>query len=154
MSLVHTSPVTGGAQTGFTSPTYTIALDRAPSPLAVQYAVTAIGGTQVGVDVSSGSRPFTYTFTKPAVVRSLPPVDASGVVRNVPRNTYTWLFRKGVTPLSGQQSIPAQARLQIEVPAGADLADAAGLRALTSLMIGVLNQNSAGLGDTLISNVV
>jgi hypothetical protein len=104
MSFTLTSPITGGAQTGFTSPTYTIATDTAPSNTGKQYAVSAIGGTQTGVDAaSSPSRPFTVTLSRPAVLRQLPAVDPlTGVLRNVPKNSYKILVRKGVTPLAGK----------------------------------------------------
>jgi hypothetical protein len=49
MSISVTSPITGGAQTGLTSPTYTVVTDTAPpgNP-GKQVAVTALGGTQAG----------------------------------------------------------------------------------------------------------
>lgn len=39
--MALTSPVTGSAQTGFTSPTYTITADKFPGNNGVQYAITA-----------------------------------------------------------------------------------------------------------------
>jgi len=84
MSLALSSPVNGGAQTGFTSPTYTIVVDTAPTNSGKQYAVSAIGGTQVGVDASSTpSRPFTITLSRPAVLRTLPAVNpVTGILPN------------------------------------------------------------------------
>lgn len=156
MSFTVTSPVTGGAQTGFTSPTYTIAADTAPTSAGKQYAVTAIGGTQAGVDAaSSPSKPFTVTLSRPQVLRALSPIDpVTGVLRSVPRNSYTINVRKGVVPLSGQSPVVLLAKLSIDVPAGADLADAANVRAAMSLLIGTLNQISASLGDTLVTGVI
>jgi hypothetical protein len=40
------------------------------------------------------------------------------------------------------------------MPAGADLADPSNAKALVSLMVGALNQQSAGLGDMLVSGVL
>jgi len=156
MSLTLTTPITGGAQTGFTSPTYTIAADTAPTSAGKQYAVTAIGGTQAGVDsASSVSRPFTVTLSRPASLKSLGPVDpVTGALRSVPRNTFTIIVRKGVTPLAGQSPVVLLAKLTIDVPAGADIADAANLRAAISLLAGSLSQVSSGLGDTIISGVI
>ena len=156
MSFSVSSPVTGGAQTGFTSPTYTIAADTAPTSAGKQYAVTAIGGTQAGVDAaSSPSKPFTVTLSRPQVLRALSPIDpVTGVLRSVPRNSYTINVRKGVVPLSGQSPVVLLAKLSIDVPAGADLADAANVRAAMSLLIGTLNQISASLGDTLVTGVI
>jgi hypothetical protein len=157
MSFTLTTPITGGAQTGFTSPTYTIAVDNAPTGVAgKQYAVTAIGGTQTGVDAtSSPSRPFTVTLSRPLVLRSVGVVDpVTGALRSVPRNSYKIIVRKGTTPLAGQAPVTLNATLQIDVPAGADLADAANVRAALSLLIGSLNSISASIGDTLVTGVI
>lgn len=156
MSFTLTTPVTGGAQTGLTSPTYTIAADTAPTSSGKQYAVTALGGTQTGVDsTSSPSRPFTVTLSRQAVLSALSAVDpVTGTLRSVPRNKYTVLVRKGVTPLAGQAPVPLLAKLEISVPAGADSADAANVRAAMSLLIGSLNQISASIGDTLVTGVI
>lgn len=156
MSFTLTTPVTGGAQTGLTTPTYTIAADTPPTPSGKQYAVTALGGTQTGVDsTSSPSRPFTITLERPAVLRSLPPVNgATGILPNVPRNTYKVRVRKGVTPLAGQAAQVMQMTCMLEIPAGADIADAPNVRAGLSLLIGALNQISASIGDTLVSGVI
>lgn len=156
MSLSVTSPVTGGAQTGFTSPTYTIAADTPPTSAGKQYAVTAIGGTQAGVDASSSpSRPFTITLSRPPVLRTLQAVDpVTGVLRSVPRNSYKILVRKGVTPLAGQAAANLFMTCTLDIPAGADTADAPNVRAALSLMIGSLNQISASIGDTLVTGVI
>jgi hypothetical protein len=47
-----------------------------------------------------------------------------------------------------------QIRTEIEVPAGADAADPANVRAALSLMIGALNQISASIGDTAVTGVI
>lgn len=156
MSFSLTSPVTGGAETGFTSPTYTLATDTAPSNTGKQYAVSAIGGTQTGVDSSSSpSRPFTVTLSRPAVLRQLPAVNAAtGILPSVPRNTYTIVVRKGVTPLAGQASQVALATCKIDVPAGSDSADPANIRAMLSLLVGSLNSISASIGDTCVTGVI
>jgi hypothetical protein len=154
--LTITSPVTGGAQTGLTSPTYTLVADKPPAgAVGYQYAVSAIGGTQSGVDTtSSPSRPFTITTTRPGVLRTLSAVDpVTGVLRSVPRNTYTIRTRKGVTPLAGQSAVPAQAVTSIEIPAGADVADAPNVRAMLSLHMGALAQISAEIGNTAVTGV-
>jgi hypothetical protein len=156
MSFTLTSPVTGGAQTGLTSPTYTVVTDTAPTNAGKQYAVTALGGTQAGVDAaSSPSRPFTVTLSRPAVLRQLPAVDpATGVLRQVPRNTYKILVRKGVTPLAGQAAQVLTLGCSLDIPAGADVADPANVRASLSLLIGALNQISASIGDTVVTGVI
>jgi len=156
MSFTLTSPITGGAQTGFTSPTYTLATDTAPSNTGKQYAVSAVGGTQAGVDTSSSpSRPFTITLSRPASLRALPAVNgATGVLPSVPVNVYKIVVRKGVTPLAGQAARTALAEVQLSIPAGSDSADAPNLRAMLSLLIGSLNSISASIGDTATTGVI
>jgi hypothetical protein len=156
MSFTLTSPVTGGAQTGFTSPTYTVAVDTAPTSAGKQYAVTAIGGTQTGVDAtSSPSKPFTVTLSRPTVMKTVGSIDpVTGALRSVPRNSYKIIVRKGVLPLAGQPASVLNATLTIDVPAGSDIADPANVRAALSLLIGSLNSISASIGDTLVSGVI
>lgn len=150
-----TSPVTGSAQTGLTTPTYTIVTDTAPDSNGRQHAVTALGGTQTGVDVHSVARPFTVTFVRPKVLKTLGnPNPVTGVVSNVPTNVYKVITRKGTTPLAGQPSKNLLITTIIEVPAGSDLADPANIRAALSLHVGILSQQSAGAGDTAVSGLM
>lgn len=155
MAFAPTSPVTGAAQTGLTSPTYTIASDVAPDINGKQYAVTALGGTQTGVAVHSVSSPFTLTFFRPKAYKALSSVDpVTGQLRNVPMNVFKIIARKGVIPLAGQPSSTMRATLTLEVPAGADSADSEDIRACLSALIGTLSQQSAGIGDTVVTGVV
>lgn len=154
MAFAPSSPVTGGPQTGLTSPTYTLVGDTAPDSNGKQYAITALGGTQTGVNVHAVSNPFTVTFTRPKVTKALALPDANGVVRSVARNIYTCLTRKGVTPLAGQAFSTMLIRTEMSIPAGADSADSANVRAGLSLHIGTLWQVSAGIGDTTINAVL
>lgn len=149
MSYNPTSPLPGGSQTGFTSPTYTLTLDNAPERNGVQHAITAKGGTQPAtVDVHSVSRPFTVTTMKPKVFKSLGRVNpVTGQLGSVPRNIWRITSRKGVTPLAGQASVNAVIRTIVEIPAGADTADPDNIRALLSLHAGVLWDQSNELGD-------
>lgn len=156
MAISVSSPITGGAQTGFTSPTYTVTPDVAPpgNP-GEQVAVTALGGTQVGVTAHSVASPFTINFTRPANPRVLgTPNPVTGVVSSVPSNTYKVIVRKGVLPLAGQPFKVLNLTLTADVPAGADTADPANIRAAYSAMIGVLQQQSAGIGDLAINGVL
>lgn len=155
MTIALTSPVTGAAQTGFTSPTYTLTADTAPDINGKQYAVTALGGTQTGVTAHSVASPFTITFVRPKVFRSLGKANpTTGVVKDVPRNTYKCIVRKGVTPLAGQTYQNLQVTIIMDVPAGSDTADAANVRAALSLAFGATWQQPAGIGDTLISGIL
>lgn len=155
MAFSLTSPITGSAQTGLTSPTYTHVADVAPDSNGKQVAVTALGGTQTGVTAHSVASPFTLTFWKDKVSKVLgSPNPTTGVIANVPRNRYKLITRKGVLPLAGQPYVPMLITTSIEVPAGADTADSANVRAALSAHIGALSQQSAGIGDTANSGIV
>jgi hypothetical protein len=155
MSFTLTSPVTGGAQTGFTSPTYTIVSDTAPDNNGKQVAVSAIGGTQSGVTIHSVASPFTITFARPKSFKVLAaPNPVNGRLSNVPRNVYKCITRKGVTPLVDQPATTMIVTTTIEVPAGADTYDAANVKAALAAHIGALYQQSAGIGDTTLSGVL
>jgi hypothetical protein len=155
MSFTLTSPVTGAAQTGFTSPTYTHVTDVAPDINGKQVAVTALGGTQTGATIHSVASPFTTTFTRPKSFKALgKPNPVTGLVASVPRNVYKLITRKGVLPLAGQPYATMLITTIIEVPAGADTADAANIRAGLSMHIGSLSQQSAGSGDSAVSGII
>lgn len=155
MAFSLTSPLTGGAQTGFTSPTYTHAGDIAPDVNGKQVAVTALGGTQTGVTVHSVASPFTVTIIRPKAFKTLAPVvPGTGLLPSVPKNSWKVIVRKGVTPLAGQPASVMLVKMEIDVPAGADTADAPNVRAAISAAVGALSQQSAGLGDTLVSGIV
>lgn len=149
------SNITGTAQTGLTSPTYTVTADTAPDINAKQHAVTALGGTQTGVDVHSVAKPFTVTIFRPKNLKVLNVVNpVTGALDSVGRNVYTILTRKGVLPLAGQANQVMIVRTVIEVPAGADTAEPEDIRACLSAHFGALSQQSSGIGDTVVSGVL
>lgn len=155
MAISLPASITGGAQTGFTTPGYTTTVDTPPDVNSKQVAVTAISGTQAGVDAHSVARPFTVTFSRPKQFQVLgKPNPVTGLIGTVPRNIYKLLTRKGVLPLAAQPSQVALIRSEIEIPAGSDVADAANLRAMISAHIGTLQSISAGLGDTVVNGVI
>lgn len=155
MSFGPSSPVTGGAQTGLTSPTYTLTADTAPNSSSEQYAITALGGTQTGVSANTVSSPFTLTMERPTNFRQIGVANPStGVISNIPNNVYKLRVRKGVEPASGQPIRNVIAELKISVPAGADTNDASSVRAALSCLIGALWSDSSGIGDVLIDGVL
>lgn len=154
MTLALTSPVTGGPQTGLTSPTYTIILGSAPDNNGVRYVVTALGGTQVGVSIAGASTPFDVTLVRPRNIAQLGVINPiNGLVSNVANNVWYVTTRKSVVPLSGQQPIVAVIQTRISAPAGSDAADAPNLRAMLSLHFGACWQASLGVGDSVITGI-
>lgn len=148
------SSTTGGAQTGFTSPTFTLVDDTAPVVNAKQKTVTALGGTQGSATANSASSPFTATFYKPAAVRPLPVANpVTGLRGQIPNNQYKLIIRKGGYAAAGVP-VTAIARLTIDVPAGMDSYNPDEIRALASILVGLLTEESADLGDTLVTGVL
>jgi hypothetical protein len=155
MTISVTSPITGSAQTGLTAPTYSLTADTPPSPNAKQNAVTALGGTQTGVTTHSVASPFTITAVRPLVFKLLALVNpVTNVLKNVPKNAFKIITRKGVIPLAGQAPQVMLISTTIDLPAGADLADPANVRAALSAHIGALSQQSAGIGDTAVTGIL
>lgn len=155
MSFNPSTPVTGGSQTGFTSPTYTLTADIAPSPNGKQYAVTAVGGTQVGVDTHSVSKPFTLSFFRPATLKTLPSANPiTGVIKSIPNNVYKLITRKGASPAVNQNALVPRITTTIEVPAGTDTYEPEEIKAMISLHAGALWAQSSGIGDSCISGII
>lgn len=155
MAFSPSSPVTGAAVTGLTSPTYTITADVAPSINGKQFAVTALGGTQTGVDVNSVSKPFTLTFYRPAQLRSLPQANpVTGVIKDIPNNTYKLITRKGAMPSVNQVPRNVIITTTIEVPAGTETYEVEEVRAALSAHFGVGWAQASGIADTVASGVL
>jgi len=155
MSFAPGTPVTGAAVTGLTTPTYTLTTDVAPSINGKQYAVTALGGTQTGVDVNTVSKPFSITFFRPMNLRVLPQANpVTGVIKNVPLNSYKLITRKGVAPAANQNPITARITTIIDVPAGSDTYEPEDLRAMISAHFGVGWAQASGIADTILSGII
>lgn len=155
MSFTPSSPITGAAVSGLTSPTYTLVTDVAPSINGKQYAVSALGGTQTNVDINTVSKPFTMSFFRPAQLKVLPQANpVTGIVKNVPLNTYKLITRKGVQPAANQSLMVARITTIIEIPAGSDTYEPEELRAMISAHFGLGSAQASGIADTVISGVI
>lgn len=155
MSLPIGASITGGAQTGFTTPSYTMTADKAPDVNINQSAVTALGGTQTGVRVHSVSDPFTLAVSKPKNPRALPsPNPLTGKYGLIASNRYGIVVRKGTNFAANNAPAISYIRCYSDVVAGSDAYDAANVRAMVSLFVGFVNNGSAGWGDTLASGIL
>jgi len=148
--------ITGTAQSGFTTPGYTVTSDIYPGGVnGRQYAITAITGTQAGVRSHSVSDPFTIAFTRPGNAKALQtPNPVTGRYGTVPKNSYSVIGRKGVNFAANQAPEVALARSYWEIPVGSDSYDAPNIRALASAVIGALSQQSSGFGDLLCTSII
>ena len=153
MTVALTSPITGSAQTGFTSPTYTIVADKFPGVNGNQYAVTALGGTQAGANAATADKPFTISVERPSNIK-VQGVNSAGVTTSPGRNKYTVRTRKGMPAVTGQPALLALMETTISLPVGAETVSPAEIRAMVSAHLGALSQASAGLGDTLVTGVL
>lgn len=148
------SSTTGGAQTGFTSPTFTLVDDTPPALNAKQKTVSALGGTQGSATANSVNAPFTATFYKPAAVRQLPaPNPVSGLRGAIPNNQYKLIIRKGGNAAVGVP-VTAIVRITWDIPAGMETYNPDEVKAMTSFLVGILSEESADLGETLLTAVL
>lgn len=149
MSIALSSPVTGAAITGLTSPTYTVVPDSVPGVTKSWY-VSALGGTQTGVTPHSIASPFTISWKNPVSLVSPGVVDASGVLRSpIRRNRYELIVRKGGVPVSGQAARLSVVRVQFEVEAGVETNDPSQILAMLFAAFGATTQLLPGIKDTL-----
>lgn len=155
MPFAPASPATGATVTGLTSPTYTLLADTAPNINGKQYAVSALGGTQTSVDVNSVSKPFTISFFRPPVLRTLPQANpVTGVIKNVPINTYKFLTRKGAAPAVNQSIMVPKITTTIEVPAGVDTYEPEEIRAMISAHFGIGWAEASNISVTVLTGVL
>jgi hypothetical protein len=148
------SSTTGGAQTGFTSPVFTLVDDQAPALNAKQKTCTSIAGSGFTATANSISSPFTSTFYKPQALTRLPaPNPISGLRGSIPNNQWRWIVRKGGLCAAGVPGVIV-GRLTIDVPAGMDSYNPDEVRAFVSYLVGQLWEESADLGDSLVSGVL
>jgi len=154
MSIALTN-VTGGAQTGFTTPGYTVTADNSVDGNVKKWVVTALTGTQTGVRAHSVSDEFSFMFVKPRVMKTAPLFSTlNPAAAKVETNRYWIIIRKGGIPASGLNSVPQIIKIPIDVTAGVDSYDAPNMRAMVSMLVGALNQLSAGIGDTLANGIL
>lgn len=144
--------LTGADGTGLTSPTFTTSPMGGPKPGSLMSTVTALGGTQTGVEVNSASRPFTLTIEIDPV-QGLPPLNSNTGIptARVPRNRIRVRCRKGVDIVSGQPPQIAVFTAHAEVPAGADVVDPESVRSAWSAFVGLLKQRDNEIIDGLLA---
>ncbi|DAD52440.1 coat protein [ssRNA phage SRR5466725_1] len=136
-----TSPLTGAAQTGLTSPTFTLSADTAPTIAGKQFAISALGGTQTNVLANTIATPFTISLFKPAKIKAVPANSLlAGIQPNWPKNQNKLITRKSVNCTSIAQSI-LEIRTEFNIPAGAPVQDLVSIKSAISSHIGALQQD-------------
>lgn len=143
MALTVTSPLVGATTSYLTNPTYTLVEDRAPDPQnSKQFAVSALGGTQTGVSISTLNDPFTVTIVRPKSFKTLVVPSNGAPYQNVPKNTWKVITRKGLVFYGSSVTLksPITLTTEIPIPAGAETNDKVEIAAALSAHIGVLQQ--------------
>lgn len=146
------SSITGGTITGFTTPAFTQVDDTPPAINAKQKTVTALSGTLTAT-ANSASSPFTSTFYKPTAPKGLPTKNANGSRGAIPKNQYKLVIRKGGL-VDADTVETLVARLTIDVPAGMEVYSPNEVNAFVSYLVGLLNEESNDLAETLRTNVL
>lgn len=150
--------VTGSAQTGLTSPAFTILADQPPNAsTGKQWNISAYTGTGNLPRVHAISDPFTILFERPGVLKALTLAllnAVTGIYGKVPDNVYRVFTRKGVNIAANNLPRVAFVDCRISVPAGAEAYNPVDVRGMLSLFIGAITQVSAGLGDTTVSGTL
>jgi hypothetical protein len=144
MGIIAT-PVVGAAVTGLTTPGYPLTNDTSPpgSP-GIAYYVGSLTGTQTGVRSHSISSPFTCAMFRPLVAKTLgTPNPTTGIIPNVPSNTFGFTAVKGVAVAANQPYAKAYGKCSFSIPAGAETYDAVNVAALISFVGGVPFANGA-----------
>lgn len=155
MAFNPASPVTGAAVTGLTTPTYTLTASQAPGNNAKSFIVSALGGTQTGVNAHSIASPFKVTAWVPSVFKTIGKTNpVTGLLPAVPKNVVKIVAYKGMLPLAGQPYSVGMIEKNISIPAGADVADPANVKALMSFSCGLDWANAQGYADTVITGVL
>jgi hypothetical protein len=95
------------------------------------------------------------TFYRPPVLRTLPAANpVTGVVKNIGKNVYKLITRKGMQPAANQSSQVAVVTTIIEIPAGCDTYEPEDVKALLSCHFGAGYSNASGIADTCLSGIL
>lgn len=147
------SSTTGATVASYlTNPTYTLAAD-AQDANSKSYAVTALGGTQTNVRAHTAGDPFTASIRRFPYKAKPAANPVTGAYPNVPMNRKEIFVRKGLKIDSAGTIRVGNVRISIELPAGCETSDAVNVAAMASFSIGLLNEESADLVDTLITGL-
>lgn len=118
--------------------TYTFTSDLAMDSISRAYAVTTVGGTQVGVTTSTAEKPKQVIFKRPAQFKSPTAYNShSNRYGVVPKNHTRVIGRMGVG-LTAVQTEVMGIELNIGVPAGSVSYDEVNVRAGIAAFIGAL----------------
>lgn len=149
MSISLASPISGALVSGFTTPSFTVAVDTPPNAFSRQWYVSAVSGA-TGVEAHTVSKPFTVTFFRPQTLTRAPQPNAlTGVIVPSGTNGYRVLTRKGTLVGANSSVRNINVETRIPVPAGAETYAIQDVKAALSLHIAALEQYLDGLVTTV-----
>lgn len=148
-----TSALTGAAITGLTSPTYTFTQDIAPNATSKQFVVTALGGTQIGVNLHSITDPFTVTFFRAPKLQTITIDPKTQAVKAIPVNSHRLLTRKAASCNATVKKVNS-IDVTVNIYAGSETFDKPNVDALFSAAIGTLMTQQQGIRDTVSSGIM
>lgn len=143
------SPVTGAAMDLFTSPTYTLATDQPADTNQKAWYVSAVGGTQPGVDQHSAGNPFQVILTRPKNIK-LPNAQVlatQGQLGSAPVNEYKLTVRKGtdINIVGGTSRVLCE--LRFVIPSNSPEVAPHDIQAALSLLCGIITQDPTDFWD-------
>jgi hypothetical protein len=150
MSFTLTGTIAGVAVTGFATPVFTIVEDTAAAPNTRRWFCT-VAATAPSSVVHAASNPFIVELTRPASFKSVPSLNSTTgfAVKSTGKNSYRIRIIKGTVPSTGLYD-RVLIDCQIGIPAGSEVNDVNQILNAWSLFGGFINENPAGLGDTLV----
>lgn len=156
LNLTNVTPNTETAAMTGIAGSIAFSLDTAPQYNGKQFSCNATGLTGLtGVVAHSLSTPHTFNLVRPVTYRLLPSVNpVTGLLRNVPKNTFTAIHRKSLVPLAGQSPALGIIRTSFELPAGCETADLANLKAFLQTDLAIRANQKNGLLDTLVTGTL
>lgn len=154
MSLTITGTIAGTAVSSAPTPVFTATEDSSAGPNFRRWYITSTATSNASAH--SVSKPFYIELHRPAVFKPAPQFDQTGtriVSGPVGRNTYKIRIIKGVDAAS---NVPAICLFEgtFQVPSGADVSDPGNVRAVLSLLGGLINEDSANLAETFVTGLL
>lgn len=138
MSINLAGPTAAITTNSLTAATYTFVADMAPDSRTKAFVVSALGGTQTGVQAHSVDAPKQFLIRKPAQFLQPSAYNVTtGRYGKVPKNVTKCMFRGSAKVAANQwESVPIT--FEIGAPAGAASYDRANLEASIAASIAAL----------------
>lgn len=148
--ITPSGAISGVVLTGQTAPTVTWTQSQAPLPNQKQFLATAVGGTQPGAAIHSGSRPFLYNWQVPTAYKAARYAPTTGLILNPGVNIHRELMRMSA-PCDASSSTWGYIEVETtyRIPVGVDVFGSNQLSVILSAKYGLSTNQINGIKDTL-----